>query len=34
MNVTIPFETKLDEMGVIYFEARDPITGNVEYYVS
>lgn len=34
VNVTIPFETKLDEMGVIYFEARDPITGNVEYYVS
>jgi len=34
VNVTIPFQTKLDEMGVIYFEARDPITGYVEYYVS
>ncbi|KAJ5826568.1 hypothetical protein N7447_003331 [Penicillium robsamsonii] len=34
VNVTIPFETKVDEMGVIYFEARDPNTGNVEHYCS
>ena len=34
VNVTIPFETKLDEMGVMYFEAKDPKTGNVEHYVS
>jgi hypothetical protein len=34
MNVTIPFETNADEMGVMYFEARDPATGNVEHHVS
>ncbi|KXG49983.1 uncharacterized protein PGRI_059510 [Penicillium griseofulvum] len=34
VNVTIPFETKLDEMGVMYFEAKDPKTGNVEHYCS
>lgn len=33
VNVTIPFETELGEMGVMYFEARDPTTGNVDYYV-
>ncbi|KAJ6043165.1 uncharacterized protein N7446_001361 [Penicillium canescens] len=34
VNVTIPFQIEVDEMGVIYFEARDPKTGNVEHYVS
>lgn len=34
VNVTIPFQTKVDEMGVMYFEARDPRTGNVEHHVS
>jgi hypothetical protein len=34
VNVTIPFQTKVDEIGVMFFEARDPSTGNVEYYVS
>lgn len=34
MNVTIPFETEVDEMGVMYFEAKDPTTGDVEHYVS
>ncbi|CBY00128.1 hypothetical protein IAQ61_002677 [Plenodomus lingam] len=34
VNVTIPFPTELDEMGVMYFEARDPKTGNVEHYCS
>ncbi|CAI0642907.1 unnamed protein product [Colletotrichum noveboracense] len=34
VNVTIPFQTKVGEMGVMYFEARDPQTGNVEYYCS
>jgi hypothetical protein len=34
VNVTIPFETDVDEMGVMYFEARDPSTGNIEHYVS
>lgn len=33
VNVTIAFETELSEMGVMYFEARDPRTGNVEHYV-
>ena len=33
VNVTIPFKTELSEMGVMYFEARDPRTENVEYYV-
>ena len=33
VNVTIPFKTELSEMGVMYFEARDPRTGNVEHYV-
>ena len=34
VNVTIPFQTEVNEMGVMYFEARDPKTGNVEHYVS
>ena len=34
MNVTIPFQTEVGEMGVMYFEARDPVTGDVEHYVS
>ncbi|KAJ2983028.1 hypothetical protein NQ176_g986 [Zarea fungicola] len=34
VNVTVPFETKFNEMGVMYFEARDPKTGNVEHYCS
>lgn len=34
VNVTIPFETKLNEMGVMYFEARDPKTGSVKHHVS
>ncbi|KAL3291923.1 hypothetical protein RB213_006876 [Colletotrichum asianum] len=34
VNVTIPFQTKVGEMGVMYFEARDPQTGNVEYHCS
>ncbi|KAI4177609.1 MAG: hypothetical protein LQ346_007632 [Caloplaca aetnensis] len=33
VNVTIPFKTELSEMGVMYFEARDPRTGDVEHYV-
>ncbi|TEA13233.1 hypothetical protein C8034_v004017 [Colletotrichum sidae] len=32
VNVTIPFQTELGEMGVMYFEARDPATGNIEYF--
>ncbi|KAG9258582.1 uncharacterized protein F5Z01DRAFT_203016 [Emericellopsis atlantica] len=32
LNVTIPFRTELDEMGVMYFEAKDPSTGKTEYY--
>ncbi|KAJ5488139.1 hypothetical protein N7453_011593 [Penicillium expansum] len=34
LNVTIPFQTKVDEMGVMYFEARDPKTGNVQHHCS
>jgi hypothetical protein len=34
VNVTIPFKTELGEMGVMYFEARDLRTGNVEHHVS
>lgn len=34
VNVTIPFQTALNEVGVMYFEARDPKTNNVEYHVS
>ena len=34
VNVTIPFETAVDEIGVMYFEAKDSKTGNWEYYVS
>ncbi|EAT79841.1 hypothetical protein HBI56_145880 [Parastagonospora nodorum] len=34
VNVTIPFETDVDEMGVMYFEARDPSTGYIEHYCS
>lgn len=33
VNVTIPFQTEVGEMGVMYFEAVDPKTGNVEYLV-
>ncbi|KAF2278870.1 uncharacterized protein EI97DRAFT_431118 [Westerdykella ornata] len=32
LNVTIPFETEENEMGVMYFEARDPSTGNVQHH--
>lgn len=34
VNVTISFHTTLNEMGVMYFEARDPKTGNLEHSVS
>ena len=34
VNVTIPFQTEVGEMGVMYFEATDPSTGTVEHYVS
>ncbi|KAK8023795.1 hypothetical protein PG993_011861 [Apiospora rasikravindrae] len=34
VNVTIPFSTKVDEMGVMYFEARDPRTGTVQHHCS
>ncbi|CAI9628216.1 hypothetical protein GT037_002323 [Alternaria burnsii] len=34
VNVTIPFETAVNEMGVMYFEAKDPNTGNWEHYCS
>lgn len=36
MNVTLqPFDTHIGDMGVMYFEARDPRTGVVvEYHVS
>lgn len=34
VNVTITFETQVEEMGVMYFEARNPKTGSVEYHVS
>jgi hypothetical protein len=34
VNVTIPFQTEVGEKGVMYFEATDPKTGNVEHYVS
>ena len=34
VNVTIPFQTEVDEMGVMYFEAKDPKTGNVKHHVS
>jgi hypothetical protein len=34
VNVTIPLQTDVDELGVTYFEARDPKMGNLEYYVS
>ncbi|KAH8698115.1 hypothetical protein GQ44DRAFT_744307 [Phaeosphaeriaceae sp. PMI808] len=32
VNVTIPFQTEVNEMGVMYFEARDPNTGIVQHY--
>ncbi|KAK6085265.1 hypothetical protein SCUP515_01083 [Seiridium cupressi] len=32
VNVTIPFQTNIDEMGVMYFEAKDPKNGHMEYY--
>lgn len=34
VNVTLPFQTELNEMGVLYFEARNPKAADVEYYVS
>ncbi|KAF5857326.1 hypothetical protein ETB97_005941 [Aspergillus alliaceus] len=34
VNVTIPFQTKVDEMGVMYFEAVDTKTGNLEHHCS
>lgn len=34
VNVSIPFRTDVDEMGVMYFEARDPRTGDVQHHVS
>jgi hypothetical protein len=34
VNMTIPFTTKPNEFGVMYFEARDPNTGNVVHHVS
>jgi hypothetical protein len=34
VNVTIPFETEVDEMGVMYFEAKDSTTGYIEHHVS
>jgi hypothetical protein len=34
VNVTIPFETEGNEMGVMYFEATDPKSGTVKHYVS
>lgn len=34
VNVTIPFETEVNEMGVMYFEGKNPYTGNVQYHVS
>jgi hypothetical protein len=34
VDVTIPFRTDVDEMGVMYFEARYPETGDIEHYVS
>lgn len=34
LNVTIQFQTEENEIGVMYFEARDPSTGKVEHYVS
>jgi hypothetical protein len=30
VNVKIPFQTIVDEVGVLYFEARDPKTGNAD----
>ncbi|CAO2654356.1 Nn.00g110890.m01.CDS01 [Neocucurbitaria sp. VM-36] len=32
VNITIPFETEADEMGVMYFDAMDPKTRNVEHH--
>jgi hypothetical protein len=34
VNVTISFQTEVNEVGVMYFEARDPKTEDVQYYVS
>ena len=34
VNVTLPFPTEVNEMGVMYYEARDPSTGDVQYHVS
>lgn len=33
VNVTMPFHTDNGEMGVMYFEAEDPKTRLVQYYV-
>ncbi|CEJ82062.1 hypothetical protein VHEMI02153 [[Torrubiella] hemipterigena] len=34
VNVTIPFQTEINEMGVLYLEATNPKTGDVEYHCS
>ncbi len=34
VNITLQFQTSVGEMGVMYFEAKDPRTGNWEYQVS
>jgi hypothetical protein len=34
VNVTISFHTEVNEVGVMYFEARDPKTEDVQYFVS
>ncbi|KAF4124342.1 hypothetical protein GMORB2_5008 [Geosmithia morbida] len=34
VNITIPFQTEVNEMGVMYFEARDTKTDSVQYCVS
>ncbi|KAM3433293.1 hypothetical protein MY4824_006076 [Beauveria thailandica] len=31
VNITLQFQTRIGEMGVMYFEAKDPRTGNSEY---
>lgn len=33
VNITIQFQTKAGEMGVMYFEARNPKTGIPKYHV-
>lgn len=34
VNITMPFPTEVNEIGVLYLEARDPSTGSVQYHVS